>query len=312
MKNHQWWFRFSYTDETINDFFRISLATPPGSPVQNVQLFDIKRSYFSLTLQDQIELTDTLTLTASMRFNHREDLQKDFFSPRIAAVWRLSDNHTLKAQYAEGYRVPTFFELYSLGNKADLKQVTIATSEVSYIYHQADYTGKITLFYSEVEDMITPDRPDFFVNGAKAESFGVEAEWEHQLTDQLKWQANLSYINSSSTRGVDNRENADPASTNWLSNVAVLYRPFDQIVLSAHWNYTGRRLGLGNTLDPEHSLNLTASVFDVFAKGLDFKLGIRNTLNEDEKYVQTGPLRNNPVIDYQNQALIWAQFSYHM
>ena len=194
LKNHNMWLRFSYTGETIDDAFLGNNRPPPqvAPPVRPLQLSDISRQYLSLSLQDQFDITDYLALTVGLRYDYRDDLDKHIFTPRVSAVWHITDEHILKAQYAEGFRVPTFFELYTRqGGQNDLSEERIATTEVSYIFHQTAHTGKITFFYSQVSDMIVPVQGDFS-NRSEAQSWGVEVEWEQKITKSLKWQANFS------------------------------------------------------------------------------------------------------------------------
>ncbi len=296
---HQWWFNYTYTDETIDDVFRgvprqnlpppNQNPPPPGQmrpPPTPLLLSNVPRKHYSLSLQDQFELTDLLTITSSIRFDHRDDLGKDFFTPRVSAVWRITDEHILKAQYAEGFRVPISFELFTSSGRRQLEAETIATSEISYIYHQAEYTGKITVFFSKIDNMIFLQQ-NSFENTAEAESIGVEVEWEQQLTRQLKWQANLSYLESWDTRTSNRSRIDDLSSTNWLSNLAIFYQVHEKVILTAHWNFTGQRNKLGFNLDAENRLNLTLNVSNIFTKGLAFKAGIQNVFIENEHETRT-------------------------
>lgn len=310
LKNHQWWFRFTYTDETIDDALQ-TRASPPGRPPPPpLMLSDVTRKYYSLSLQDQIELTDSLTFTASLRFDHRDDLDREFFLPRLSAVWRVTDEHILKAQYAEGFRVPTFFELYTQTGRLNLNVETIATSELNYIYHQAAHTGKITLFYSKIDHMLFPEGRSFG-NAREAESMGVEAEWEQKLTDELKWQANLSFVDSWDTRTANGSKGEDFSSTSWLSNVVIFYQPIDKVLLAAHWHYTGQRDKTGLDVAAENRLGLTLNVSDFLTKGLGFKVGLQNVFKNNELDIQARP-QGAFVLDYGNKSTVWAQLSYSL
>jgi len=312
LENHNIWLKFSYTGERIDDAFLgnsrpIIPGRPPALPLQ---LSDISRQYLSLSLQDQFDITDYLALTVGLRYDYRDDLDKHIFTPRVSAVWRITDEHILKAQYAEGFRVPTFFELYTRqGGQNDLSEERIATTEVSYIFHQTAHTGKITFFYSQVSDMIFPVQGDFS-NRSEAQSWGVEVEWEQQITNSLKWQANFSYVDSWDTRTTDGSQQDDKAAANWLSNISIFYSPIDQVLLAAHWHYTGPRDNPDEIdMDAENRLALTLSTFDIFAKGLSFKLGVQNVLSDNEQYINVGQ-QNSTVLDYGNHAVVWTQISY--
>lgn len=309
LTNHNWWMKFSYTSESIEDAF-LRRASPPGRPPsQPLQLSDVTRDYLSLSLQDQYDITDYLALTVGLRYDYRDDIDKHIFTPRVSAVWRITDEHILKFQYAQGYRVPTFFELYTQTGQNDLSEERIATTEASYIYTQTAYTGKVTFFYSQLSDMIFPIQNDFS-NRSEAQSWGVEFEWEQQITSTLKWQANFSYVDTWDTRTQDGSEQQDQASANWLSNIGLFYQPIDKVLLTAHWHYTGPRDHSEQiNLPAENRLAFTISTFDVFTKGLGFKLGVQNVLGDNEQYINVGAQRSNS-LDYGNHALVWTQISY--
>ncbi len=340
MQNHKWWFRFVYISERIDQAtLTVTLQPlsfepppdlrpppgvrpPPGSrpppgtrpPPQlnntfQLGLNDITREYYSFSLQDQFEITENITLTGSLRFDHRDDLNKDFFTPRIAAVWRITDEHIVKAQYSQGFRAPGFFELYEpSGQKRDIEPETISTTELGYIFSRPDMTGSIVLFYSHVEDMIFVDQ-DGFGNIAEAESMGFEMEWKQQILPALKWQANLSFVDSWSTRTFDGSKRKDPVSPSWLSNIAVFYEPVDNILFSVLWNYVGERNHSEIDLDPTHNLDLTLTASDLVFKGFDIRLGIHNILQSDQAYL-TGSITGTNLQDYGDKATIWTQLSY--
>ena len=80
-------------------------------------------------MQDQYDITDRLTVTAGLRFDHRDDLDYERITPRLSAVWRITDQHIFKAQYAEGYRAPTFWEIYPANTAIDIDPANIHTPD---------------------------------------------------------------------------------------------------------------------------------------------------------------------------------------
>lgn len=311
LKNHNWWLKSSYTSESIDDAF-LRLRTQPGRPFSRpLHLTDVTRNYFSLSLQDQYDITNYLALTVGLRYDYRDDIDEHIFTPRVSAVWRVTDEHILKFQYAQGYRVPTFFELYTQTGQNDLSEEKIATTEASYIYTQTAYTGKVTFFYSQLSDMIFPIQNNFS-NRSEAQSWGVEVEWSQQITNYLRWQANFSYVDTWDTRTQDGSKQEDIASANWLSNISLFYQPIDKVVLAGHWHYTGPRDSLEQiALPAENRLAFTISTFDIFTEGLGIKLGVQNTLGISEQYINVGPQDSN-VLDYGSQATVWTQISYQL
>ncbi len=314
MERHRWLAQFSYADTRIEEAFK----APPGPPSNNlrppaVNQSDVNWRYYGISLQDQYEASDRLSITAGLRFDHRDDLDLNLLTPRLAAVWRLSDVHILKAQYAEGYRAPTFWELFPNNTQIDLEPETVATTELSYINRLADRVLRLTLFHSHLENHITPlGSPSFdFGNVGSSRTAGVELEWEQQWSPQFKSWFNLSYSDSRDGRMLppgERTNNQDPGTTDWLGNLALFYRPTDRMLLTAYWNYIGERHAASVDSAAEHRVAVTLNLFDIWTKGLTLRLGVRNLLQADQRSLIGGPLR--VITSDFPDSLIWGQISY--
>lgn len=312
MQRHHWLFQFSYTDSHTEEARR-GLPPPIEAPV--FEQHDVSRRYYGISLQDQYEASDRLTLTAGLRFDHRNDLDENLLSPRLAAVWRVSDADILKAQYARGYRAPTFWELFPPPAyvKIDLDPETIGTSELSYIHRATDRVWRLTLFHSRLEDHISRARqPGGFDNIGASEAAGVELEWEQQWSPRLKSWFNLSYSDSRDGHvphgGQASGEN--PSTTDWLGNLALFYRPTERMLFTAYWNYVGERHAENVDSAGEHRVAVTLNLFDVWTKGLTLRLGVRNLLQADQRYlVNEAPPTGIVASDFPD-SLVWGQISY--
>ena len=117
---------------------------------------------WSGSLQGQFQLRPDLTATAGARFDERIDLEATRWTPRLALVWQARQRHLLKTQYAEGFRAPTFFELFGLTQEGilELDFETIATLEMSYVYRDLSRTARVTLFTSDIENLIAAEPVD--------------------------------------------------------------------------------------------------------------------------------------------------------
>ena len=231
---------------------------------------------------------------------------ENFIPVESASTQELLDEHILKAQYTEGFRVLTFFEFYTQTGRLNLNVESIASFELNYIYHQATHTGKITLFYSKIDHMLFPEERSFG-NAREAENMGVEAEWEQQLTSEFKWQAHLSFVNFWDTRTASGSKGEDALSTNWVSNRVVFYQPIEKVLLAAHWHYTGQRDKTGLNVGAENRLGLILNVSDLFTKDQGFKVGLQNVFKDNELEIRTGPAGAS-ILDYENKSTVWAQF----
>jgi len=267
---------------TIDEAF-FAPAPQPGRPlVRTLLARDKERNITGLTLQDTFDIHPKVSLTLGARYDTYSDLD-DRVTPRVALVWRATDTHIVKAQYAEGYRPPTFFELYTprLPNARYPFEVN-ATTEVNYVYRGTGRVGRATVYHSTIRDMI---RPGGFVTAGRSKADGVELEWTQQLTDKVKVDANVSHVNSEDARANFRRDAAAPG---WIANVALFFRPASNAVLGARLNTISDRPAGPNY----QTLDLTISRQDLVLRGLDLRGGVKNALDDDVSYffiTPTGP-----------------------
>lgn len=160
-------------------------------PLPEVRILGIDWRTISLSLQDQFELKDSFTLTGGLRYDHRDDTDESLFTHRIAAVLQVGDYHIFKAQFAKGFRSPTFFELHSSDTpNFAVESESVETAEVGYIFRRPGTVARATFFTSTVNDMIFPQirpgRPPpggppplpVFDNSGEARSKGIELGME--------------------------------------------------------------------------------------------------------------------------------------
>ncbi|MBI5551585.1 MAG: TonB-dependent receptor [Desulfobacterales bacterium] len=264
------------------------------SPTNTMQRFDDgiigadrKRFINSLVVQDEYEVTPALTVTAGARFDHYNDTE-DNLAPRLAGVYRLTDAHILKAQYAEAYRPPSFLELYSqtgvttLGNDQLAPQIS-KNYELGYIYRGKDRVGRVTLFHTDLEDVVVP-RQGQWTNSGGAHLKGVELELEQPLFSFLKIDANLSYVN---TEDKDTNEPIE-RTPNWLANAGLLYEVYSNLTLGLQYRYIGEQnrspVDTRDKLEASHSVDVTASLFNLWARGLTLRTGVKNLFDADVRY----------------------------
>jgi outer membrane receptor for ferrienterochelin and colicins len=279
----------TYTEEQI-DSTRFQPPPPPvGPPPPAVNRSDLERRYFGVAVQDQWSALDFLEFTLGARYDKREDLDDERVTPRLAAVLRLSDRHILKAQYAEGYRAPTFFELYPAPTgQTTLDLEPVATTELSYIHRAPQRVARLTLFHTDVDDMIF-NRAGVFANAASAEANGVEAEFEQQLTPALKYVLNASFADATTTRTATLAEKSEAPAADWLGNAALAWRPVSRLLFSAHLNYVGERNSTAPPVDEDFRLALTATAYDVLARGLTLRASVRNATGNPQYTVVESP-----------------------
>jgi len=104
---------------------------------------EVSRKTKSLWLQDQYDYNEQLSIIANLRFDTVSDINKHVLSPRIAFIYQNNEQHIIKAQYADAFRIPVYYFLYGDGKKTiingnpNLGLDRSHNYELSYIYKKA-------------------------------------------------------------------------------------------------------------------------------------------------------------------------------
>ncbi|MDP2785118.1 MAG: TonB-dependent receptor [Sulfurimicrobium sp.] len=247
----------------------------------------MKRTVNSFTAQDEFRVSQHFTLTAGLRHDRYDDIGNST-TPRLAAVWQMAPRHILKAQYAEAFRAPTFYELNNGGQPADIRPETVATTELGYLYKGAGSSGGITLFRSDLKNLIVFIDSDAYTgygNSNGAMSQGVELEGEHWVTTNLKFSGNLTWLD---TRDASTRQPI-PGAGHWLANAGLEYRASRDLAFAIRLREVGtrsREVGdARNTLGGYNVTDISARLFNVAGtRGLTLRAGIRNVFDQDVRY----------------------------
>lgn len=297
-----WLFALSGTIDNID----IASLTLPNRPQAPLEIRDTAWKSYSASAQGQVHAKENFTVTAGLRYDTRIDLRAKRLTPRLAFVWRAQERHLVKAQYAEGFRTPTFFELYGLSQRGNssLRYETVGTSELSYVFRDLRRTARATLFNSRLRSMIfprgvptgpppgpgqPPGPPPEFGNTSRAESRGVELEWEQQVGKALKWGANLSYAYARDTRTVNQAEQTPPGKSKWLANLSFISRLRRNVLFASHLYHVGDRATETGPVDGYDSLDLSLSFLHAGAKGLTLRGTVKNVLNDRVRYLLNLP-----------------------
>lgn len=278
---------------------------------ENVVEIGNDRRLNSLTLQDEYRISETFTMTAGLRYDHYDDVGSAL-SPRLAGVWRMTDHHVFKAQYARAFRPPTFLEMYAInqpiitGNE-NIDPAISDTYEISYIYNRPETTLRFTPFLTNLRDLIVA-RAGTFSNTGSARLKGMELELEQRIAGSLKFDANLSYVKTED----EDTDNEIAQSVNWLANLGLVYNLRPDITLTVLYRYVGdRNRESGDTrkeLESYQTVDLTGNIFNLWVKNLTLRVGVRNIFDADVRF----PSQINTYPDDYPQAgrCWWTQLSY--
>lgn len=182
----------------------------------------------ALFVEDEFSVTDDLTLTGGLRMDDHEFYGKHW-NPRAYAVYKLTDEITIKGGVAKAFRAPTLRELspnfgtstqggaaIMYGNR-DLKPETSVTEELGIAYdHESGFSASATLFNTEFKNKLTSYQVDgqtdpltglnmfIYDNVGKANIRGVEMASRIPVAE--KWNLNLNYTFTDSERKSDDEK----------------------------------------------------------------------------------------------------------
>jgi outer membrane receptor protein involved in Fe transport len=155
---------------TRNDVGSKSLSTFTGFPPFPGST-TTGEDIFALFAQDSFSLTSQLILTTGLRYDHDQFNFSDNLAPvnngskrynratpRAGLSFLITSKNSLYFNYGEGFRVPTFFELFALGpfgSNPELKSVRSRNYEIgSKNRIGSAYELDLALFQSDVRDEI--------------------------------------------------------------------------------------------------------------------------------------------------------------
>ena len=265
-----------------------------------------ERRALSLVLQDEYAVDERLTLTGGLRFDDYEDIGSNL-SPRIALVWRRSDNHVFKTQLARAFRPPSLIETGgSIG--ASIDPETNDTLEFGYIFHAPELVLRNTLYYTQLDDLIVFQdfAPRGYRNRGSFDLWGYEFETEKSFDNRFKLSASLSlqdYIGDEL-----------PGFAPWMLKVGGEYRLFSLTSLHLQLNLVSSREREDG--DPRSDLGQNNQADIILRRqnllgidGLGLRLGVANLF--DERLEHPAPAdtysRDYP---YSDGSTLWAQIFY--
>lgn len=173
---------------------------------------EVVRQIWAVYIQDKWNITDKLGITMGIRHDHYSDFEGTT-NPRVGIVWNFMENANLKLLYGQGFRAPSFNELFTINNPVflgnpDLKPETIRTYEVGLDYKFTDeLNANVNYFFNVIRDEISlgpkiaPEEPQVFENIDGSNIQGIEFEVKadlHKLRKGSYAFANYTYQDAES------------------------------------------------------------------------------------------------------------------
>jgi iron complex outermembrane receptor protein len=274
-----------YVDDS-GRFIHIENASYTGE--WNWMAEDLSRRVFALYVQDQYSISSQWMLTAGLRWDDYDDIGNDF-SPRMAAVYQLSDRQTFKAQYAQSFRPPTLLEQYAQNNPVvtgnpDLKSERLENVEMGYVYNDGLTISRVTAFYYDLKDLIAINtNTRRYENVGNIHARGIELELVKQLWQRAKVDGNITYTHADDASG---RQIFGVAE--FMSNVGLIYKIMNNLNVNVQFRYIGDRMRQQSDdrekLDGYSLFDVTLSKTHLFTEGLTLRAGIKNLFDEKVVY----------------------------
>jgi iron complex outermembrane receptor protein len=320
---------WSYTDQGDTYAVRNYNPGPPLTPAPlatyrgsaNWQEEGMTRRLLGVYMQDQYSFSEHLTLTAGVRYDSYDDVGSAT-SPRIAAVYQLSEKQTLKAQFARAFRPPTFLETGTKNNPVvagnpDISPELIDNYELGYIYNDGVTTARATGYFADLHDLIVVDPATrTYVNKGEVNVLGVELEFARQFGHQFRLDTSVAFIDAEDE--ADETPMADVARIS--GNLGLLYRPRAGLTAALQCHYVGEReRAAGDARDDlpgYRTVDLTLSRDHLWLGGLSARVGVHNLFDAEVVYPAPLVSFNNAVIpsypeDYPRPGReLWVQAQY--
>lgn len=185
---------------------------PTTSVTNDASSIEHDTNNLGLYLQDEFTGLKPLTIIVGVRYDDHSDFGSEF-SPKIAALLPLNDHLKLRASYAEGFRAPSLYELYtgSLQTKKsiilsnpDLDAERSKSWEVGADFSLEKLSASVTAFRNEVRGMIsqvlvddatTPDTYQYR-NLSKAMTRGIEISASLRLPHGFTLSDRVSFLDT--------------------------------------------------------------------------------------------------------------------
>ncbi len=203
--------------------------------------------------QAQATFFDALTLTSGVRYDDNDKFGHHT-SLKLAGAYKLTDSTTLHANYGDGFKAPSLYELFSQYGTPTLAPETARGWEagVDQSVLNGRVRGTLTYFQRRTNNLIdfqscfvfSPPvqcalQPNgFYFNIGRARASGVEAEINANVTDTIT--ASLNYTNMNAKDLLTGL--ALPRRPQNHASAIVTWTPASDWSVGASVNYVGREI----------------------------------------------------------------------
>ena len=187
---------------------KLNVAEDQGIPFQGlVTNGKASQKVISFFAQDEYRPIEKLILTAGLREDSNSLVinEKPVYSPKVSALYHLTENHSIWASASETYRTPDFEDhdisifngFFTYRGSTNLKPEETLTQQLGYrgLFLNQKLKADVTLFRNNVNDLIVLDgNTGITRNSGSLSTEGAELALDYQLNSNLSFSADYSYV----------------------------------------------------------------------------------------------------------------------
>lgn len=247
--------------------------------------FELDRDIAGVFVDASGQINEQILLQASIRYDDPDGFSSET-SSKIGARYQPVDRITLRANWGEGFKLPSFFALgHGLVGNPDLKPETTESWDVGIDWQPVDRLQLgLGYFDNDYRDLIDFDPNTFTnVNRSQVETSGVELQLQWQLLDSLQLAAHGTHTDIN-VMGSDAKLTGRPE---WQAGALLNWQisPDWQTALDYQWQderystslYTGS--SVTQSLDDYHRVDFSLQ-WQVM-EPLQLQMAVDNLLDED-------------------------------
>ena len=259
---------------------------------------DVDLTVYSFYAQDEIELSEQLTLVLGVRFDSFDikvkslafndqtevfsttsDSHKDeIITPRAGLVFKPSENISLYASYSQTFLPQSGDQYKNLGNTRGLDPDEFTNLEAGVKWELAD-NHSVTLAIFEIEkDLVETDGPTGRALVVEDEIEGFEAQYLGRITNRWTVSAGYTYLDGKDHDGDRPGELPEDSFSIWNS-----YQLTEKLGLGLGAIYQGDSTPKGGseTVTVPSFTRVDAAAYYQFSENLRLQLNIENLLDEE-------------------------------
>ncbi|WP_293612984.1 TonB-dependent receptor [Ponticaulis sp.] len=274
---------------------------------------DAERTQFALFVEDEWRLFEDFALTGGIRMDNDEEYG-DHWTPRLYAVWNVTEDFTLKGGYSAGFRAPNLRQTLPdwgqvsrggtiYGNPA-LEAETSQNVEIGIFYTFSDRLQvSATAYQTKFEDRITRVTcesagawcideplssigrpPTTYVNIDEAEINGLEFTASAELTSTISLDGSVSFTDSEQLTG-DNAGAALNDTPEQQGSLSLNWEPTDELNTYVRAVYRGDEAVTEAQISGSNYVTSSYTTVDLggsyrVAERSELFFGVQNLFNE--------------------------------